>query len=46
MPPHWGGFLLAPHSVEFWQGRANRMHNRIRLTAGGDGAWTAVRLQP
>ncbi|HEY5855316.1 MAG TPA: pyridoxamine 5'-phosphate oxidase [Aldersonia sp.] len=46
VPPHWGGFLLAPYSVEFWQGRANRMHNRIRLTTGGDGAWTAVRLQP
>ena len=45
VPPHWGGFLLAPHSVEFWQGRANRMHNRIRLTAVGD-RWTAVRLQP
>jgi len=29
-PPHWGGYLLRPHSVEFWQGRRNRMHDRLR----------------
>lgn len=44
-PPNWGGFELAPAVVEFWQGRQNRLHNRIRLTRDGDG-WSAVRLQP
>ncbi|MGW6375678.1 pyridoxamine 5'-phosphate oxidase [Rhodococcus sp. NPDC055112] len=45
VPPNWGGFLLRPDSVEFWQGRANRMHNRVK-TALTDGVWTAERLQP
>jgi pyridoxamine 5'-phosphate oxidase len=45
-PPHWGGFRLGPTSVEFWQGRANRMHNRIRVTRDAAGQWSAVRLQP
>jgi pyridoxamine 5'-phosphate oxidase len=31
VPPHWGGYLIAPEVVEFWQGRENRMHNRIRV---------------
>ena len=33
MPPNWGGYLIAPEVVEFWQGRENRVHNRIRVTA-------------
>ncbi|MED5813531.1 pyridoxamine 5'-phosphate oxidase [Mycolicibacterium sp. 050232] len=41
VPPNWGGYLIAPESVEFWQGRENRVHNRIRVT--GD---RAERLQP
>lgn len=41
VPPGWGGYLLAPESVEFWQGRENRLHNRIRVT--GD---RVERLQP
>ncbi|MCJ0904940.1 pyridoxamine 5'-phosphate oxidase [Rhodococcus sp. ARC_M6] len=45
VPPHWGGILIRPEIVEFWQGRANRMHNRVR-TAVVDGQWSAVRLQP
>lgn len=45
VPPHWGGILIRPESVEFWQGRANRMHNRVRTTVV-DGQWSAVRLQP
>ncbi|EME23006.1 pyridoxamine 5'-phosphate oxidase [Rhodococcus triatomae] len=44
-PPGWGGFLLRPNTVEFWQGRANRMHNRVIVTRGDDG-WSARRLQP
>ncbi len=43
--PDWGGFLLRPRTVEFWQGRANRMHNRV-LVARTDTGWTAERLQP
>ncbi len=31
VPPHWGGYLIAPEVVEFWQGRENRLHNRIRV---------------
>lgn len=41
VPPNWGGYLLAPESVEFWQGREDRVHNRIRVT--GD---RVERLQP
>ncbi len=41
VPPNWGGFLIAPDVVEFWQGRENRVHNRIRITAGRQ-----ERLQP
>ena len=41
VPPNWGGYLIAPDVVEFWQGRENRVHNRIRITEG-----RAERLQP
>jgi pyridoxamine 5'-phosphate oxidase len=41
VPPNWGGYLVAPELVEFWQGRENRLHNRIRLTGG-----RVERLQP
>lgn len=34
VPPHWGGYRIAPEVIEFWQGRENRMHNRIRVTPG------------
>lgn len=44
-PPHWGGFLLLMESVEFWQGRPGRMHDRIAVRRGADG-WSAQRLQP
>lgn len=43
VPPNWGGYLIAPEVVEFWQGRENRVHNRIRVTPA-DGH--VVRLQP
>jgi pyridoxamine 5'-phosphate oxidase len=49
VPPNWGGYLIAPEVVEFWQGRENRVHNRIRVVAGA-GATRGVarieRLQP
>ncbi|MGW5521216.1 pyridoxamine 5'-phosphate oxidase [Gordonia sp. NPDC003950] len=45
VPPAWGGYRVEPVSVEFWQGRANRLHNRVRLTLT-DGVWEASRLQP
>jgi pyridoxamine 5'-phosphate oxidase len=44
-PEYWGGYRLAFESVEFWQGRPNRLHDRIRFTRDGDG-WSRERLQP
>lgn len=44
-PPHWGGFVLSPTRIEFWQGRENRLHDRIRFEREPDG-WTTVRLGP
>jgi pyridoxamine 5'-phosphate oxidase len=44
VPPHWGGYRITAEVVEFWQGRENRMHNRIRVRTGdGD---RIERLQP
>lgn len=44
-PPHWGGLRIAPDGVEFWQGRPDRMHDRLRFRAAGDG-WIVERLAP
>jgi pyridoxamine 5'-phosphate oxidase len=44
-PPHWGGFRLAPLTVEFWQGRISRLHDRLRFRLAGD-AWVVERLNP
>lgn len=44
-PPHWGGWRLVPTEWEFWQGRANRLHDRMRYRHEG-GAWRLVRLAP
>ena len=45
-PPHWGGYLVRPESLEFWQGRPNRMHDRIRYELQEDYNWKISRLQP
>jgi len=44
-PAHWGGYRLAPRSVEFWQGRENRLHDRVLYTRKSRG-WKIVRLAP
>ena len=44
-PPHWGGWRLAPHTVEFWQGRQNRLHDRLRYSLV-EGQWQLTRLAP
>lgn len=46
VPPHWGGFRVAPQSVEFWQGRENRLHDRLRYVAQAAGGWQVERLSP
>jgi pyridoxamine 5'-phosphate oxidase len=46
LPPWWGGYLLRPVRVEFWQNRANRLHDRFRYTLGPGGAWTLEQLAP
>jgi pyridoxamine 5'-phosphate oxidase len=48
-PPHWGGYRIAPTSVEFWQGRPDRLHDRIRVRREGPGDgdhWVVERLAP
>lgn len=46
-PGHWGGYVVRPTKVEFWQGRANRLHDRLRYRrAEGDGTWQIERLAP
>jgi len=46
MPPNWGGFLLSPDTFEFWQGRPNRLHDRLRYTLLAEGQWRIERLSP
>ncbi len=45
-PEHWGGYLVRPVSMEFWQGRPNRLHDRIRYTLTDDFDWKMERLAP
>ncbi|HEX5151172.1 MAG TPA: pyridoxamine 5'-phosphate oxidase [Parafilimonas sp.] len=45
-PPHWGGYRVMPLKIEFWQGRSNRLHDRIRYTKTTEGSWKAERLAP
>jgi pyridoxamine 5'-phosphate oxidase len=44
-PPHWGGYLVRPQTVEFWQGRGDRLHDRIQYRAQDNG-WRVERLSP
>ena len=46
MPADWGGYRLQPARIEFWQGRANRLQDRLRLTLERDGSWRVERLIP
>jgi pyridoxamine 5'-phosphate oxidase len=45
-PNHWGGYRVKPISLEFWQGRSNRLHDRIQYTLQGDNKWIIERLAP
>ena len=45
-PPHWGGYVVQPVQVEFWQGRSSRLHDRIQYTLQTDGNWLIERLAP
>jgi pyridoxamine 5'-phosphate oxidase len=45
-PPYWGGYQLSPTSIEFWQGRPNRLHDRLRYRLLQDGKWLLERLSP
>ena len=45
LPEFWGGYLVTPQTIEFWHGRANRMHDRLRYTMTA-GTWVIERLAP
>ncbi len=45
-PPHWGGYRVIPERIEFWQGRENRLHDRLLFQREGDGPWSVERLAP
>ena len=45
-PPHWGGVLVSPHEIEFWQGRPNRLHDRISCYLENGVDWKVKRLAP
>jgi pyridoxamine 5'-phosphate oxidase len=46
LPPHWGGYRLSPESVEFWQGRRSRLHDRLRYHREANGDWIVERISP
>jgi pyridoxamine 5'-phosphate oxidase len=46
LPPFWGGYRVAPREVEFWQGRPDRLHDRVRYRPGGADRWVRERLAP
>jgi pyridoxamine 5'-phosphate oxidase len=46
LPPMWGGYLLSPRTVEFWESRQDRLHDRVEYRRGADGSWHRRRLQP
>ena len=48
-PPHWGGYRVTPHEIEFWQGRSDRLHDRLRyrrFASSPENRWTIERLSP
>ncbi|TXC76106.1 pyridoxamine 5'-phosphate oxidase [Luteibaculum oceani] len=45
-PPHWGGYIINPNKIEFWQGRASRLHDRMVMTETELGVWDLKRLYP
>lgn len=45
-PEHWGGYRLVPHTIEFWQGRTSRLHDRLLYTLDRPGSWKIERLAP
>lgn len=45
-PPHWGGYIVVPELIEFWQGRSNRLHDRLQYSKTENGGWKAERLAP
>lgn len=46
LPPMWGGYLMVPRVIEFWESRPDRLHDRVEYRRGGDGTWNRRRLQP
>jgi pyridoxamine 5'-phosphate oxidase len=46
LPPMWGGYLIIPRVLEFWESRPDRLHDRVEYRRGGDGTWNRRRLQP
>jgi pyridoxamine 5'-phosphate oxidase len=46
LPPNWGGYILQPERIEFWQGRPSRLHDRFSYTRQADGSWKTERLAP
>lgn len=46
LPPFWGGYRVSPETIEFWQGRPSRLHDRLRYSRNSDGTWRRERLSP
>ena len=46
LPPFWGGYRVRPETIEFWQGRKSRLHDRLLYTREDDGSWSRSRLAP
>jgi len=46
LPSNWGGYRVSPETIEFWQGRKSRLHDRLVYTRQTDGSWSRARLEP